>query len=100
MKKLLFVKKNILAQCLYFFNLSILSQIYVHISTHDFPKRLISWRDSNPQFLRRMRCRLRHADRAKLHVSFFFVANTFQIQPFHKGLAIWAVVAFCFMPGA
>jgi hypothetical protein len=30
----------------------------------------------------------------------FFVANTFQIQPFHKGLAMQADVAFCFMPGA
>jgi hypothetical protein len=30
----------------------------------------------------------------------FFVANTFQIQPFHKGLALQADVAFCFMPGA
>jgi hypothetical protein len=30
----------------------------------------------------------------------FFVANTFQIRPFHKELAIWADVAFCFMPGA
>jgi hypothetical protein len=30
----------------------------------------------------------------------FFVANTFQIQPFHKGLAIQADVAFCIMPGA
>jgi hypothetical protein len=29
-----------------------------------------------------------------------FVANTFQIQPFHKGLAMLADVAFCFMPGA
>jgi hypothetical protein len=29
----------------------------------------------------------------------FFVANTFQIQPPHKGLAIRADVAFCFMPG-
>jgi hypothetical protein len=29
-----------------------------------------------------------------------FVANTFQIQPFHKGLAMQADVAFCFMPGA
>jgi hypothetical protein len=28
----------------------------------------------------------------------FFVANTFQIQPFHKGLAKQADVAFCFMP--
>jgi hypothetical protein len=32
--------------------------------------------------------------------SFFFVANTFQIQPFHKGVAMQADVAFCFMPGA
>jgi hypothetical protein len=31
---------------------------------------------------------------------FFFVANTFQIQPFHIGLAMQADVAFCFMPGA
>jgi hypothetical protein len=31
---------------------------------------------------------------------FFFVANTFQIQPFHKGLEMQADVAFCFMPGA
>jgi hypothetical protein len=30
----------------------------------------------------------------------FFVANTFQIQPFHKGLAMQADVAFCFMTGA
>jgi hypothetical protein len=30
----------------------------------------------------------------------FFVANTFQIEPFHNRLAIQAVVAFCFMPGA
>jgi hypothetical protein len=30
----------------------------------------------------------------------FFVAYTFQIQPFHKGLAMQADVAFCFMPGA
>jgi hypothetical protein len=30
----------------------------------------------------------------------FFVANTFQIQPFHKVLAKQADVAFCFMPGA
>jgi hypothetical protein len=30
----------------------------------------------------------------------FFVANTFQIQPFHEGLAKQADVAFCFMPGA
>jgi hypothetical protein len=30
----------------------------------------------------------------------FFVANTFQIQPFHKGLALQADVTFCFMPGA
>jgi hypothetical protein len=30
----------------------------------------------------------------------FFVANTFQIQPLHEGLAIQADVAFCFMPGA
>jgi hypothetical protein len=29
-----------------------------------------------------------------------FVANTFQIQPFRKGLAIQANVAFCFMLGA
>jgi hypothetical protein len=29
----------------------------------------------------------------------FFVANTFQIQPFHKGLAKRADVAFWFMPG-
>jgi hypothetical protein len=29
----------------------------------------------------------------------FFVANTFQIQQFHKGLAMQADVAFCFMPG-
>jgi hypothetical protein len=33
-------------------------------------------------------------------IGFFFAANTFQIQPFHKGLAIQADVAFCFMPGA
>jgi hypothetical protein len=31
---------------------------------------------------------------------FFFVAKTFQIQPSHKGLAMQADVAFCFMPGA
>jgi hypothetical protein len=31
---------------------------------------------------------------------FLFVANTFQIQPFHKGLAMQADVAFGFMPGA
>jgi type IV secretory pathway VirB3-like protein len=31
---------------------------------------------------------------------FFWGANTFQIQPFHKGLAMQADVAFCFMPGA
>jgi hypothetical protein len=31
---------------------------------------------------------------------YFFDANTFQIQPFHKGLAMMADVAFCFMPGA
>jgi hypothetical protein len=30
----------------------------------------------------------------------FFVANTFQIQTFHKGLAMHADVAFCFIPGA
>jgi hypothetical protein len=30
----------------------------------------------------------------------FFVANTFQIQPFHKGLAMQADEAFCFMTGA
>jgi hypothetical protein len=30
----------------------------------------------------------------------FFVTNTFQIQPFHKGLAKQADVAFCIMPGA
>jgi hypothetical protein len=29
----------------------------------------------------------------------FFASNTFQIQPFHKGQAIQADVAFCFMPG-
>jgi hypothetical protein len=29
-----------------------------------------------------------------------FFANTFQIQPFHKGLVKQADVAFCFMPGA
>jgi hypothetical protein len=34
----------------------------------------------------------------KVLFSFFFVANTFQIQPFHKGLAKQA--DFCFMPGA
>jgi hypothetical protein len=33
-------------------------------------------------------------------VVYFFVANTFQIQPFHKGLAKRADVAFCFMPGS
>jgi hypothetical protein len=33
-------------------------------------------------------------------VFFFFVAKTFPIQPSHKGLAIQADVAFCFMPGA
>jgi hypothetical protein len=34
---------------------------------YDFLKKLTSWRDSNPGllFLRRMRCRLRHADRAE-----------------------------------
>jgi hypothetical protein len=32
--------------------------------------------------------------------STFFVTNTFQIQPFHKGLAMQADVVFCFMPGA
>jgi hypothetical protein len=37
---------------------------------------------------------------AVLLTSYFFVANTFQIQPFHKGLAKQADVAFCFMPGA
>jgi hypothetical protein len=31
---------------------------------------------------------------------YFFVANTFQIQPFDKGLAKQADVGFCFMPGA
>jgi hypothetical protein len=31
---------------------------------------------------------------------FVVVANTFPIQPFHKGLAMQADVAFCFMPGA
>jgi hypothetical protein len=30
----------------------------------------------------------------------FFVANTFRIQPFHKGLVVQADMAFCFMPGA
>jgi hypothetical protein len=30
----------------------------------------------------------------------FFVAITFQIQPFHKGLVKQADVAFCLMPGA
>jgi hypothetical protein len=30
----------------------------------------------------------------------FFVANTFQIQPFHKGLVIQADVDFSFMPEA
>jgi hypothetical protein len=30
----------------------------------------------------------------------FFVANTFQIQPFHEGIEKQADVAFCFMPGA
>jgi hypothetical protein len=30
----------------------------------------------------------------------FFVANTFQTQPFHEGLAMQADVALCFMPGA
>jgi hypothetical protein len=30
----------------------------------------------------------------------FCVANTFQIQPFRKGLAMQADVAFCFMPVA
>jgi hypothetical protein len=31
---------------------------------------------------------------------YFFVGNTFQIQPLHKVLAIRADVAVCFMPGA
>jgi hypothetical protein len=31
---------------------------------------------------------------------FFFVADTFQTQPFHKGLSMQADVAFSFMPGA
>jgi hypothetical protein len=33
-------------------------------------------------------------------LTYLFVANTFQIKPFHEGLAIQADVAFCFMPGA
>jgi hypothetical protein len=33
-------------------------------------------------------------------VHLFFIPNTFQIQPFHTGLAMRADMAFCFMPRA
>jgi hypothetical protein len=35
---------------------------------------------------------------AGFYITSFFVANTFQSQPFHKGLAMQADVAFYFMP--
>jgi hypothetical protein len=33
------------------------------------------------------------------YVHTFFVANTFQIQPFHKRLVMQVDAAFCFKPG-
>jgi hypothetical protein len=40
---------------------------------------------------------LRYVSRCLSCQKLFYVANIFQIQPFHKGLA---KLAFCLMPGA